>query len=767
MTWRLAHALPLLACFVPAVKAQQPLGTGGPLPSAIRIQSVSSRSRSQLANIQQLVQNKRWRKAVEALRQCMNNRDSHRLLQVEARLGVRRHIRLQEACQWIAAHWRQTSPEPLAILRRQVNGAAKRLYQQALDTNNDRLFQQVCDEYWVSDVGDEAMLRLADKAIESGNHALARGLLLRLSPSLRSSPQAAQSFQIRPGRAWGIALRRLSKTHSIADVARDIARSQAFKSRDTYPDTNTPLAEIWSRLVWISVLAGEESRAKIELQLLAQLYPDAKGRIGSKTGNLVTLLGSLLKSSRKWSPSVRSDDWSTFAGRPSRSEITGRTFRLARRPIWSLSLPLRRSQGEYFGEDSRRVGESKSGLISYHPIAVGGRVFVMTGNSIASIQSIDLNTGKPIWRVSKASQKPPARRAVNARQRSGVARFTLTVHDGQLHARIGSSITGSKHDKATNRSRNRLVILDVASQGRLKLDPIPTPGRDWSFEGSPLVSDGVLYVALRHRQQVRSTVYVAAYDSRSGRQLWRTQIASAEAPNSGLIHEVTHCLLAMSAGRLFINTGMGAVASLRMADGRIEWLNAYARQFERSAKADAVRGHLFRDLVPCLVTNGRVIAAPPDTGEVFCFDANTGQLIWKTTPATVNDAVHVLGVANGQVILSGDYLYWLDSETGKLQCQFPSRRNTSGELAFHGPKGQGRGLLAGNDVWWPTKDNIYVFRQKTYKVNGRRVPVVVDRIPLARIGIEGGNLLLSNGVLLVTGPRQITAFNEFGRIIAP
>ena len=73
------------------------------------------------------------------------------------------------------------------------------------------------------------------------------------------------------------------------------------------------------------------------------------------------------------------------------------------------------------------------------------------------------------------------------------------------------------------------------------------------------------------------------------------------------------------------------------------------------------------------------------------------------------------------------------------------------------PRGFGRGVLAGSEVYWPTRERIYVFDQGS----GRQVRQPIE---LAALGVQGGNLVIHDGVLLIASADELVAFNATGRI---
>ena len=86
-----------------------------------------------------------------------------------------------------------------------------------------------------------------------------------------------------------------------------------------------------------------------------------------------------------------------------------------------------------------------------------------------------------------------------------------------------------------------------------------------------------------------------------------------------------------------------------------------------------------------------------------------------------------------------------------------SRRRTGLCRGYAGPqpRGLGRGILAGSAVYWPTRERIYVFDQ----YSGRQVRQPIE---LAVLGLQGGNLVIDDGVLLIASADELVAFKAAG-----
>lgn len=209
---------------------------------------------------------------------------------------------------------------------------------------------------------------------------------------------------------------------------------------------------------------------------------------------------------------------------------------------------------------------------------------------------------------------------------------------------------------------------------------------------------------------------------------------------------MTHNLLTLNGDTIYFNTNLGCVAALRKQDGQILWATRYQRADFDSILSGEPLIHFQRDVNPCILWRGLLFAAPSDCKDVLCLEAATGQLLWSRPGG---DIVHLLGVGKGkQLIACGQRLWWIDAETGSITARFPASRKAE-------PQGHGRGALAGDAVYWPTREEIHVFDQATARPV--RQPIKLDRRDAG-----GGNLIVAQDYLLVTTADEVTAFNQQG-----
>ena len=265
----------------------------------------------------------------------------------------------------------------------------------------------------------------------------------------------------------------------------------------------------------------------------------------------------------------------------------------------------------------------------------------------------------------------------------GVPRFTMTAAAGRLYARTGSQVTSHPLESQEPAS-GHLVCLDLEAQGRLCWKIAPDDER-WSFGGSPVVEGANVYITMR-KSDVRPQEHVACFDAATGQRRWRTMISSAETPGGGVTDEMSHNLLTLAEGRLYCNTNLGAVAALDPRDGRIEWVTLYNRAKKTAFSQDRRAAHFYRDLNPAIFYRGELIVAPTDSEAIFALDAGDGQLLWESSLA--EDTVHLLGVgAGGNVIASGDRVWWIDAAGGKGSPIGRTKRRT-GMVAGCLPEGE-------------------------------------------------------------------------------
>ena len=766
------------------------------LPPA-EVDGIDSTSATHLENAKRFLAEKQWAEAVEAIRR-VHESDANRLMRVELSqplAGFERYVTAAEYCQWRLAALASESPEALVHYRRLVDPLAESWLREGEQKNDETLLRRVVDQAFASRWADDALLKLGDLALARGNQAAARAAWQRIAPALTVPPAATAALQSSAGRPLWLPLRKFDFAR-YGERLRPLLESPGTAPLGCYPDTDIELADIRARLVLASLLEGSSKRAKIELAILRLMHPMAEGQIAGRRGRYGDLLQSLLDESAGWSAPRNTGDWPTFAGNPARNRAAIGEVDLAGQPLWSFALPRLTSDRDAIGTGRLRVADDMKSLLSYHPAVIGQTVLLRLdarGNSY--VVALDLKTGAKLWQVdygrglgdqgaegdaNESFQVSDAH--ADLTRHIGVARYTLSVQGNKLFARMGSPITLPSDRRAARwlaKDQGFLLGLDLRSEGKpLEGFPIRPESNEWSFEGPPACDGQFCYLAMRRAQGAQSQLYLAAYELQTsagepielrdenarprGRLAWRTRLASAAEIGAGDLDQLTHLLVTLDGGLLYLNSNAGFVAAVAAETGRLQWLVKYPRATVHAGDPDRTEDHLFRDLVPCLAYKDLVIAAPADSDRVFGLEAATGQLAWSLPLGAADDIVHLLSATNDVLLASGDRLFWIDANTGRLLTQFPSGSLGAAAQSAASPRGLGRGVLASNHVWFPTRESIFVFDQQPELTDFGWQPKLVREIPLTPRGITGGNLTIADGVLLIATGDRLVAFDEFG-----
>jgi outer membrane protein assembly factor BamB len=696
------------------------------LADAVQLDQADNAVLAQWERAKALLAERQWDEAVEILRQLAESPD-------DRLLGVTDH-RYVSLGQWCQLQLAALPPEALKLYRERVDPVARKWYEQGIAERDRRLLRNIVQQAFASRYGDKALMALGEMAFESGDFAVARWYWERIIPVKR-------------------------------DASAPVTPSSPLSP--SYPDTDLDLAAVRARLVLASILEGTEKkgselyagrkktvgapslektvlppfspRAKGELDEFVRLYPDARGRLGGREGKYADLLRALLTEIAAWPAAPADPNWPTFAGNPDRNRIAPGLVDVGavawRVPLRPTVTPSDRAMAP------PSAGEDPHEPLSFHPLLVGNMILA---NDSRRILALRLDDGRPAWgqeaiyQSQLAGVSPPPIPS----DMLGLPRFTMTVFKERLFARMGSPATGQPQGATPPVQPGYLVCLDLAAQGRLLWKVEPEEG--WAFEGSPVADVRGVYVAMR-RQDIRPQAFVACFQPDMGRLRWRRSICGAETPARGACYESTHNLLTLSAGTLYYNTNLGAVAAIGADDGRPLWVSLYPR----ARHGDLVRlaPHWRRDLNPCVVDRGTLFVAPADSPRIFAFDAATGQILWQTGTET-EEVTQLLGVAGDWLIAGGGKLYWIslkDEDRGRVKHLWPD-----------GPErpGYGRGILAGRSVLWPTRSKLYIFDQLSAQPQK-----VVD---LTARGASGGNLLVAGSRLLIATESELIAVGTQG-----
>jgi outer membrane protein assembly factor BamB len=678
------------------------------ISEAVEFDKVDSATEKRLEQIKAAVAGQQWDEAVESLRKLTEDRSGKVVaFNTQRYVNVRDFAHLQ-----IAA----LPAEALALYRGRVDPQARRWFEQGVAQRDTGLLRNVVEQLLCSSWGDDALLALGEIALEQGDYGNARGYWEKILPTWYWAGQASPVGQAEGTTTWLV-----------------------------YPDTDLELSAVRARLLWVLILEGERVLARASLDAFAREFGDVEGRFAGRTAPYIETLRKLLEESADWPTVPDGDDWPTFAGSPARNKVAPAAIKIGtlawrqdldETPPGNVALTL------------KPVAEKRNEPLSYHPVVVGDWVLV---NDRHRIRAFDLRSGAPAVGddpVIFASRPRNGEQAAGETRRGpanclGTARFTMTAFGNRLYARMGDPVTSHASETMGRRTAandaGSLVCVNLAGEGKL-IGEIRPPGESWSFEGAPLTDGEFVYIGLRQSGN-RPQAHVACYDADLTHLRWHRMVSKAETPAQGSFQEITHNLLTLERGVLYYNTNLGAVAAIDARDGQTRWVFRYPRSC--SVDFDDQAKHFYRDLTPCLYDRGVLYVAPADSHLIFALDAPTGMLLWHSPHP--DDAIHLLGVGGGNLIASGEKLWWINRATGKLSGPADGRWPDGPT-----PKGFGRGVLAGGKIYWPTASKIYVFDQRS-GAKEQEVELITRDV------LRGGNLLVAGDTLLIATHKELMA----------
>ncbi len=617
-----------------------------------------------------------------------------------------RYVNVQIYVQMLAAG---LPPEGLKIYRQQLDPVLKPSFETGRDTADEVLLLKVLQQGYCCSFADDALLLLGDLAWDAGDVWRARSFWEQILPPPR--PKA------------------------LGEPVTWLA----------YPDSDLDLGMILARLILCTIHSGDRLEIERELAVFAERYPDAEGRLAGRQGNLSTILKAVAAAAEEWPVSLQTSVVETFGGSPQRYHVDTEAAELGALR-WQADL-------RSYGEEQRRGFQPGSiGGLSYFPVVYGDVVLV---NDDEYIRAYRLQTGQPAWSddatdakiytsgfATQVGTNLPRAFGDGPVGNIGLPRFTMTVADGRLYARMGSV------QPYTNERSGLLVCLDLAhGEGKPVWETFastiePETG-GWNFEGSPLVVGSRVYVGMR-RLNPQPQANVACFDSLTGKLIWNRKLCVGQTNPNFQEFDVNQHLLTWGEGTLYYATHMGGIAALDPSAGTIKWIVSYPRVDDTKLRHEFT-ARLQRGPLPAMFADGTLYVAPIDSDELLAFEAETGLLKWKRSFNRPIQAL--LGVSKGMMFVSGAELWGVAVDSGKVVWKIGDSDPES--------HGFGRGLMVEDLLYWPTHEEIFVVDQATGAIK--------QRLPLFAVhGQYGGNLLLTDHYLLVAQPNRLAVFSDHG-----
>lgn len=505
-----------------------------------------------------------------------------------------------------------------------------------------------------------------------------------------------------------------------------------------HPTPPADPASLRARVVLAVIFQQELDRAADELKAFEVRHADAAGPFAGRDGPYRVALKALLDQPPRPAPEAPTCEWPTFGGGPDRAgRVAGPVpYRWPAKPTWTKSLVDGRGDGDPF-VFGRFLPPTR------HPVIADGTVFVPSGDRVLGF---DLKTGDKVH-------------SGGVRSVDGDPGGTLSAFAGRLFHRIGPGAVRPPEAKLGKAEATALatVVRPGAAPSALPLRqlwklPTPVAGENRGpavWEGAPLAADGRLYAAFARFDGGRLAHAVACFDpadadTAPARPAWVTEVS--DSPLSAGAEGRQRLELVTRAGRnVVLATNAGAVVAVDAATGRRAWGFAYPRAAKRLG--DAARTP---DPLPAVAAGGRVFVAPADADRVYALDAESGQLLWESTPV---DGAQIVGVTDGRVVVT---------VTGPLRgirglgVATGSHRSPEGWAQHDGgvQLTAGRGIVGEGVIFWPTRSAGLALLDPTTGYPHQVKPL---HPPAGQSG-PFGNLAYADGVLVVVTATEVMGY---------
>jgi len=627
----------------------------------------------------------------------------------------------------------------LAVYRSITDKTAGEALERGLKTGRTDLLRRVARHWPMSSHGAKAMLALGTRALARGDAETALRHLLEI---LRMYPEGTI-----PG------VRR-------ADVIARTALAGAKRGDRLLIEEMKARAARLPKDVPVPVAGGERKLSEVLADLATV---DAAARIPP--------------------------GWATAGGTPQRSG--GRDGPDGPLTLyWAFPIPLSRADDE---EKDRR----NSPRLPVQPLIASGQVIVAGHLVVRSLalpgddfvptrKGIEALEPQVIWAFP---DDPEAEPGDNSRTGLLPAFGSIDPDSGILTLPFRDASNVMDYiDEGEEGAKPTLLTLSLPKQGKLLdqrggSDPLYADLFDdlW-FHGAPaIVSDRTFVAASQVTARVKTLV--AAFDRAGGpgrlRPLWQTPVCLGGGQSgSSFEPQVGPSSVSTRNGIVYVCSNTGAVAALDGESGEILWIHTYEQAEQRPGlDARTLRARQPWLVNPPLLDHRFLYVTPLDADRLFVYfqmpDLVTGYVeharFGRDEIVNGFDPEYLLGVRDGVVFLAGSTRTLGERplfavKTGPRFFGSDARKGDDrrilwrAEIEESAPRG--RGVVAGDAIYFPTKKGIYRVDPR----DGSMVKLVGPADPGVRRRAEGKSVF---GNLAVSGRWLVSASEELICLFGP
>ena len=546
-------------------------------------------------------------------------------------------------------------------------------------------------------------------------------------------------------------------------------RNTVLKNRDEttdawrYPNPSIDQASVLARLLVLEIINGAPAGAAKKIDEFKSRWPNATFEINGKKVTWSYWLESQFKRDPKFD-----------AVPEQQSESDPDIVDTAMQQLWSATENNSwRKLSDRFSEICLPSGRSFSLQRRIKPVIIDDQVLWQSGKSIRSVEIKTGQTSFPtgtswdedttmkgtIWRLNSEFDTDDIS---PIEQCTGIPEFEIIPAGNHVFARVGDPLVAAKRNSTS--SSSQIVGLDLMREGRVLAGfPLRPPSSSFEFLGSPIVDETGIFVVLQKSVGTQIEIHIAHYDGKIANTnepaipRWITLVARGETHGQYCAGNFSRSVLSNKNGSVIFGGILGTVASIKKADGRIQWLVRYPRSPLTDQSPDHQMLNYFR--AEALFSDSeQLLVMPADFPDILCIDSISGHVIWRQE---LPDAVYALGEDDQHFFVSGDRLYWLNKKSGEIVTSYPGYQGTVSLGDSRGAtRGIGKGMVCDNTIAFPINRKILLFDQKltTDPRTNTRVPRIKRVLHVPENVNQLSEIHFHRGTLLVVGDKKITAF---------
>jgi outer membrane protein assembly factor BamB len=285
-------------------------------------------------------------------------------------------------------------------------------------------------------------------------------------------------------------------------------------------------------------------------------------------------------------------------------------------------------------------------------VADGQRVYL---NMLGYLLAVDLKTGKLVWRTAKFHELP---QKLQQNQYHFPEQYALAIDGETLWA-----VTRDVGQIGQHGQNFRLARYEAATGKAGWNSQNVSELQNWNMTGAPLPAGDRVYVAAGKQGQ-GSELHLLAVSAADGKLLWSTHLGTHQVDQSQMFYRRTaQPSLALHAGRILVDTHSGALVSVDLRNGAIDWGLIYDSQMPDTNYWYNQPHQLTTVAAPQVVGNTLFVKGMRSP-RLYAIDLTGPKVLWKRP---VSESAMLIGIDAENVYLGGEEVLAIELKSQRLR----------------------------------------------------------------------------------------------------